>query len=190
MFWLLGFIATIPLANWTLAHFGVLDIAGLAVPSGVFWVGIALTLRDLAHSDLGARWVFVGIVVGSLLSLVIAPAFALASAAAFLFSETADLLVYSPLRARGRWLLGVAASNTVGAFVDSVIFLWLAFGSLAFLPGQMLGKLAMTALALPVLWLIRDRDLGDVPEETLRSAIERDLFGPTEWTEADFEDPA
>lgn len=72
---------------------------------------------------------------------------ALASGAAFLVSELADLAVYTPLRARS-WAAAVALSNTVGAVVDSALFLWLAFGSLDFLAGQVLGKLWMTALAV------------------------------------------
>ena len=39
--------------------------------------------------------------------------------------------------------------------MDSVLFLSLAFGSLVFLPGQIVGKLWMTALAVAVLWLWR-----------------------------------
>jgi hypothetical protein len=40
--------------------------------------------------------------------------------------------------------------------VDSVAFLWIAFGDLSFLPGQVLGKLWMILLALPlVAWLRR-----------------------------------
>ena len=61
---------------------------------------------------------------------------ALASAAAFLFSEFADLAVYTPLE-RSRWLTAVAVSNVVGLIADSALFLWLAFGSLDFLAGQL-----------------------------------------------------
>jgi queuosine precursor transporter len=45
----------------------------------------------------------------------------------------------------------VTLSNTVGLLVDSVLFLWLAFGSLAFLPGQLVGKAWMTGLAILLL---------------------------------------
>jgi hypothetical protein len=38
-----------------------------------------------------------------------------------------------------------------------VLFLWLAFGSLALLPGQVLGKLLMTALAVVALAVARKR---------------------------------
>ena len=42
--------------------------------------------------------------------------------------------------------------------VDSAVFLHLAFGSLAFLPGQILGKLWMVLLTIPVVQWIRRRD--------------------------------
>jgi uncharacterized PurR-regulated membrane protein YhhQ (DUF165 family) len=152
--WLIGFLLTIPAANWTLQRFGVLDVGGLAVPAGVLWIGLAFTLRDLAHDRLGPWWVLGAIAAGAALSYAIAPAFALASGAAFLLSELTDFAVYAPLRRRS-FLGAVLASNSVGLVWDSALFLWLAFGSLAFLPGQLVGKGLMTALALGVLWLYR-----------------------------------
>lgn len=44
---------------------------------------------------------------------------AVASGAAFLFSELADFAVFQPLRER-RWLAAVVASNLVGLVIDSV----------------------------------------------------------------------
>jgi uncharacterized PurR-regulated membrane protein YhhQ (DUF165 family) len=69
----------------------------------------------------------------------------------------ADLGVYTPLQKRGL-VLAVAASSAVGLVVDSVVFLFLAFGSLGYLPGQVIGKAWMVLLALPVVALIRRRD--------------------------------
>jgi len=39
--------------------------------------------------------------------------------------------------------------------VDSALFLWLAFGSLAFLSGQIVGKLWMTALTVVIILVWR-----------------------------------
>ena len=50
------------------------------------------------------------------------------------------------------------ASGAVGLTVDSVLFLTLAFGSLDYLEGQMLGKAWGIAAALPLVLLIRYRD--------------------------------
>ena len=80
-----------------------------------------------------------------------------ASGTAYLFSETADLVVYTPLQRR--WLLlAVFASSVIGLVVDSVLFLYLAFGSIEFLPGQVIGKAWMVLFALPFVALLRRRD--------------------------------
>lgn len=157
MIWAILYLATIVGANWAIQTFGLVPVGfGLMAPAGVYFAGLALTLRDLTHDALGRRWVLAAIVAGAALSAVISPAFALASGVAFLLSELADFAVYAPLRER-RWLLAVAASNAVGLVVDSALFLWLAFGSLDFLPGQVIGKLTMTAVAVLVLALVRRR---------------------------------
>lgn len=151
-----GFLATIIAANWAITRFGAVPVGfGLLAPAGVLFAGLAFTLRDLLH-DVGGRWWVLGaIVAGAGLSFAVAPpSIALASAVAFGVSELADWAVYSRLRGR-RWLLAVAVSNAVGLVVDSGLFLWLAFGSLAFLPGQILAKGYMTLLALGVLWFAR-----------------------------------
>jgi queuosine precursor transporter len=60
----------------------------------------------------------------------------------------------------------VVASGICGLVVDSVAFLWLAFGSLEFLAGQIIGKAWMVVLSIPLLrWLKRrDERLGLVAE--------------------------
>lgn len=152
MIWIAAYIATIFAANWAIQTFGIVPVGfGLMAPAGVYFVGLAFTFRDLAHDAVGRRWVVAAIVIGAGLSAFVSPQFALASGVAFLFSELADFAVYTPLRERG-WLRAVAASNAVGLVVDSVLFLALAFGSLEFLPGQIVGKAWMTALAVLVLW--------------------------------------
>jgi hypothetical protein len=52
----------------------------------------------------------------------------------------------------------VALRAPAGLVVDSVVFLWLAFGDLAFLPGQVIGKAWMVLLALPAIAWLRERD--------------------------------
>ena len=152
MGWLAAYIGTIFAANWALVTFGLVPVGfGLLAPAGVLFAGLAFTFRDLLHDALGRWWVLAAIVVGAALSALVSPQFALASGAAFLLSELADFAVYTPLRRR-HWLGAVAASNVVGLVVDSALFLWLAFGSLQFLPGQVVGKSYMTVLAVLVLW--------------------------------------
>jgi uncharacterized PurR-regulated membrane protein YhhQ (DUF165 family) len=67
------------------------------------------------------------------------------------------MLVYTPLQRRGL-VLAVFASSIIGLILDSIVFLSLAFGSLDFLPGQIIGKAWMVLLALPVVAWLRRRD--------------------------------
>ena len=148
----LAYLGTIVAANWAITEFGVIPVGfGLLAPAGVLFAGLAFTLRDLLH-ETGGRWaVLAAIAAGAGLSFAVAsPALAAASTAAFGLSEAFDWAVYEPLRRR-RWLIAVAASNVVGLVVDSVLFLWLAFGSLAFLPGQIVGKAWVTLAAIALL---------------------------------------
>jgi queuosine precursor transporter len=166
------FALTIPLANWLIQHAGttcvphgpclVPVLPGLSAPSGVLMVGVALVLRDLVQRRLGVLVSVVAVLIGALLSAFLAPpALVIASAAAFLVSEMADLAVYTPL-ARRRMVTAVIASGLAGLAVDSLLFLWLAFGSLDFLAGQVVGKAWMVLLSIPfVVWLRRrDERLG------------------------------
>jgi len=144
-----AFAATIPAANWLIGNVGtcipdgpcIIPVGfGLMAPSGVLMIGAALVLRDLAHEWAGWKWALVAVMIGAALSLLTSPpALAIASAAAFLFAELADLAVYSRLRNRGK-AIAVAASGIIGATLDSMLFVWLAFGSLQFSAGTTLAK--------------------------------------------------
>jgi uncharacterized PurR-regulated membrane protein YhhQ (DUF165 family) len=166
---------TIPAANYLVQHVGtacvprgpclVPVLPGLAAPSGVLVIGAALVLRDLVQRRLGVFVSALAILVGAALSAQLAPpALVIASALAFLLSEFADLAVYTPLARRGL-VLAAIASGLVGLVVDSIVFLWLAFGSLDFLMGQIVGKAWMVLLSIPfVAWLRRrDARLGLMP---------------------------
>lgn len=136
-------------ANWAIDTFGLITVwPGLLAPAGVLFAGATLGVRDLLHDFGGRRWVVAAIAAGAALSFLTAPSFALASAVAFSLSEFVDFAIYTPLRERSR-LTGLLLSNTVGAILDSVVFLWLAFGSLAFLEGQVVGKVLVTVAFVP-----------------------------------------
>jgi len=166
--YLAAFIACIPVANWMIGHVGTICIPngpclvpvapGLMAPSGVLMIGLALVLRDLVQRRLGRLWSLGAIAVGAVLSGAIAPrSLVIASTIAFLFSEIADFLVYTPLQRR-RFVIAVVASSLVGLVVDSIIFLWLAFSSLEFLWGQIIGKAWMVLASLPFIYWLRVRD--------------------------------
>lgn len=161
------FVGTVYAANYAVTHWGFTSVGfGLMAPAGVWFAGLAFTLRDVVHRTLG-RWVVIAcILLGAVLSLLIEASasipggkvsIAVASAIAFTASEMADLSVYEPIRKRG-WLPAVLASNIVGLVVDSVLFIWLAFGWQAELvKGQIVGKAWMTLAAILVLAVLQRR---------------------------------
>lgn len=140
-----AYVGSIFLANYLTQHYQQIPAwFGLLVPAGTYSAGLALGLRDALQDQTGVRWVLAAIGVGTVASWWVSPALAVASASAFLVSELVDLGVYTPLRNRGRQLTAIALSNTIGAAVDTVIFLSLAgFGlTWASIGGQMLVKAA------------------------------------------------
>jgi uncharacterized PurR-regulated membrane protein YhhQ (DUF165 family) len=163
LLYLILFIATIFGANWAIETYGLVPVGpDLIAPAGVYFAGLAFTFRDLAQDRVGRLWIVAAIVVGALISGLVSTKFAMASGVAFLVSELLDFAVYTPLRRRN-WIGAVVASNIVGLVADSIVFLTLAFGSLQYLPGQVVGKMWMTLLAAGVLWLLRRR-LAPNPE--------------------------
>jgi uncharacterized PurR-regulated membrane protein YhhQ (DUF165 family) len=168
---LTAYIASIFAANWFIGNVGmcspdgpcVIPVGfGLYAPSGVLWVGASLFLRDLVQNSLGWKWAIVGIAIGTGLSFLIASPFvAAASGIAFLLSELADFAVYTPLKAKRLPTTAVFASGVVGSVVDSAVFLLIAFGSLDFIAGQVVGKVEMTILAALLVAVRRRRDLSE-----------------------------
>lgn len=168
LIFLAGFAACVPAANFLIQYVGtecaaggpcLIPVApGVMAPSGVVMVGLALTLRDLVQRRLGIGLSAIAVLVGAALSAVFAPpALVIASAAAFLLSEFADLGVYTPLQRRGL-VLAATASSLVGIVIDSIVFLWIAFADLSFLTGQIIGKSWMVLACIPALAWLRARD--------------------------------
>jgi uncharacterized PurR-regulated membrane protein YhhQ (DUF165 family) len=136
-----------------------LPIVHLDAPGGVYSIGIALALVQVAHHSAATRregalnaqlMIAAGFVGSALLAAYIAivvhshPAFpgqtfdkavgstwriVGASLAAFIVSETVDNLVGAPLRGRVHDAVRVVVSSAASAPLDSVVFLTLAFGS-------------------------------------------------------------
>ena len=148
---LIAYIGAIILANWAVNKYGIVSVGfGLMAPAAVYFVGVAFTARDAVQRTLGRLVVLAAILVGAGVSYYVSSGrLALASGIAFLISEAADFAIYTPLERRG-WLKAVIASNVVGVLIDSYVFLSIAFGSLAFYWGQVVGKLWMTLAAVAV----------------------------------------
>lgn len=161
------FILTIPAMNWVVMNVGtvctpdgpcLIPVApSVMAPSGVLMAGVALVLRDGLQSKLGVRWSLYAILLGAGLSACFSePSLVIASVLAFFFSELADLIVYTPMRKKWpAW--AIMASGLVGSIVDSAIFLSLAFGSVEFLWGQVLGKFWMSLLVALLIGILHTR---------------------------------
>ncbi|RWN51363.1 MAG: VUT family protein [Mesorhizobium sp.] len=186
---LAAFAATIPAANWLIGNVGTECIPngpcllpvgfGLMAPSGVFMVGLALVLRDTIQKNLGRRWSLAAIGVGTALSFIVNPYLAFASAAAFLASELVDFFVYNKaLGDGGNWYRtsedstfyhetghAILLSGLAGLAVDSVLFLYLAFGSLDHIGGQLVGKLWMVLAATAIITFMETRRWNAAVEE-------------------------
>jgi uncharacterized PurR-regulated membrane protein YhhQ (DUF165 family) len=153
-------IAAVVTANRLTSEFGLVPAGfGLLVTAGTYTAGVALVARDFLHEAGGMAWVVGVLTVGTLLSVWLAdPRIAGASGVAFAVSEAADTAVYAPLR-RNRWRAAVMGSSAVGALVDTVLFLALAFGAAALtwqaVGGQLLVKVVFVAVPVALLggWL-------------------------------------
>jgi queuosine precursor transporter len=163
-----AYVGTVLAANWAVQHYGIVPVGfSQSAPAGVYFVALALVLRDLVQWLMGRCAgqgptkeqvaVMVGLIaVAAGLSYVVAsPKLATASALAFGFSELLDFALFTWIAPR--WARAVFVGGIAGAVADSVIFLSVAFGSLEFLPGQILGKTYGIALATVVIAARRRR---------------------------------
>lgn len=172
--WFLGFLLTIPMANYLIQNWGTTCIPNgpclipvgfnLMAPSGVLMIGLALVLRDQVHEHLGKNYALLAIFGGCALSLFVAPpALAVASTVAFGFSELSNHYVYSWIREKSR-SIAVLVSGTVGAFLDSLLFVYIAFGAVDFALGTTLGKIyASVAVSLFFYWRMK---VATLPRDT------------------------
>lgn len=151
------YLAAIVAANLTIAALG---------PSAVLWVGflligLTLVVRDRLHDLWGQENGFplrMGALIlgGAAATAVLQPSaglIALASVTAFVVSELLDALVFHAAR-RQPWLARSNASNVVSAFVDSALFIGIAFGGPLYLIAaqwgvKVLGGLVWSLVMLP-----------------------------------------
>lgn len=150
--WPVLYIAAIFAANWALVTFGFVAVApGLMAPAGVWFAGLCFVLRNQTQESWGRGVSVAAIPLGAGISAFLSPQFALASGAAFILAELGDYLVYTPLRRQGR-IRAMLVSCVVGDVIDSALFLFLAFGSLAFIVGQIVGKWETVIPVVVYLW--------------------------------------
>ncbi len=169
-------------------------IAGIVVPAAVFIYALTFTLIDLVNERFGkqgARYVVYTAFLANLLLAVYAqfaiwlpaapfyegqeafksvlgstPRIVVASLTAYLVASLIDTEIFAWWREHVggyRWLR-VLASNAVSTFVDSAVFITLAFAGVfpvfPLIRGQYLIKMFVTVVSIPLIYLIRARRMG------------------------------
>lgn len=142
------YIVSIVASAWLIEQFGILPVGfGMSAPAGAYVIGLTLVFRDLTQDQLGPRNTFILMVAGTALSALVSPAVALASALAFLAAQTVDMLIYTPIRARGFLVTAILVSSAFSILVDSVVFVTVALGfSWEYTIGQSFAKAVSTIL--------------------------------------------
>lgn len=163
-FVLAAYISTVPLANWMIGNIGLCvkpDICLVPVapeimaPSGVLAIGLAFVLRNFMQDLWGIKITLIAMAAGAALSgFVSPPALVVASMSAFILAEIADMAVYTPLKQKGM-TIALLASCFAGAVIDSAVFLWVAFGSLDYIVGEVIGKSYAAVFAAIIMKVIR-----------------------------------
>lgn len=158
---LIGYLVTIPIANWFINHIGNQDFPGgphtipvgfgFAAPSGVLLIGVALFARDYIQQQFGRKTTLIAIAIGVIISYLIDPMVATASAVAFALGELGDFAVFTKVKERSL-VAAVVASGVIGGIIDSVVFLQIAFGSTMYWEGQVIGKTWMALLGGFLIW--------------------------------------
>ena len=156
----LFYLGSIVIANLLVMNFGIIEVAGLTFPAGAAAVGFTFTARDLVQRRYGKWGCWLWMLAAAALSALFSPTLALASLGAFVVAEGLDWAVFTatPLSFRNRAIL----SNIVGTPLDSVIFVYLAFGPVwDAMWGQTIVKLASSLL---IVLLVKN-----VPETDFKS---------------------
>jgi uncharacterized PurR-regulated membrane protein YhhQ (DUF165 family) len=145
MFEAIFYLGSIVIANLLVMQFGIVHAAGLSFPAGAVAIGLTFTARDLVQRRFGKWGCWLWMFVAAAISALFSPTLALASLAAFVVAEGLDWAVFTttPLSFRGRAIV----SNIVGTPLDSVVFVFLAFGPIwDAMWGQTIIKLASSLL--------------------------------------------
>jgi len=165
------------------------QLVGVVVPAAIFIYTLTFTLIDLINESFGkagARKVILAAFIANLLLAAYAqfavllppapfysgqeafagvlgstPRIVFASLTAYLVSALIDAEMFAlwKLHVKGPKWARVLASNTLSTWVDSVVFITLAFyGVMPVWPlikGQYVVKMAITAVSLPLIYLVK-----------------------------------
>lgn len=163
-FFAIGYILSIVFGNLLVVYLGIINMFGLVFPAGAIAIGLTFSLRDFVQRSFGHKvWYFMIVSTGltALMSFVMTnmpiPPWqvALASASAFIISESVDWFVYTITNKD--IIFRIVVSNLFSTPVDSIVFVGIAFGSFNFFDppvyGQAIVKYASGLLVIPlIIW--------------------------------------
>ncbi|WP_456684416.1 VUT family protein [Bradyrhizobium sp. P5_C11_2] len=155
--WTPFYVLFILFINWTVYGIGDWDVLGAKIPPALFAAGVVFVLRDFSQQEIGQR-VLVATLLAAAGSYFVAGGWiALASAIAFVISETVDQIVFTILRKplKDRILISSACSVPIDSFVFLQLIERFTLG--AFLIACIIKMVASLAIWL---WL-RHRDAPD-----------------------------
>jgi uncharacterized PurR-regulated membrane protein YhhQ (DUF165 family) len=142
------YLGGILLANLLVHCFGLIAIGWLVFPAGAVMVGLTFSFRDMVQRQYGKWQCWIWMVVASVITYLFNQQLAVASISAFLVSEGIDWLIYTAMP--GSFKKRLVASNIVGVPLDSIVFVFLAFGlNWQAIIGQTIVKFASSLLVLP-----------------------------------------
>jgi uncharacterized integral membrane protein (TIGR00697 family) len=192
------YIACELIANMTASK--PIQLGQIIVPAAIFIYTLTFTLIDLINESFGkegARMVILAAFIANLLlaayiqlAVLLPPAsfyseqeafagilgstprIVFASLTAYLISSFIDTEIFAFWRTRVQRLkwTRVLVSNAVSTWVDSVVFITLAFYGImpvwVLIKGQYIVKMAITLVSLPLIYLVRSRREASIMERT------------------------
>ena len=143
------YLGSILLANWLVVKFGLITVFGITFPAGAVAIGLTFSARDFVQMRFGDYGCWIWMVVASGITAMLSPGVAFASISVLVVAEGVDWVVFT--FCRGSFTRRVLLSNLFGLPLDSVVFVWIAFG---FNPAAMIGQtivklISSTAVVLP-----------------------------------------
>ncbi len=165
------YIIIILLANIVTGTFEPINFRLFIVPCGTFFIGASFILRDLVQNKYGRIKTYYFIVIALILSALFSVisgdilVITIASALAFMISETTDTEIYSRLKLP--MYMRVVYSGIVGGTFDSVVFVIIGLSPLTtnIIPwefiiyaivGQIIVKTIMQLIGTGVIYIYKD----------------------------------
>ncbi|MBZ0264853.1 VUT family protein [bacterium] len=131
---------------------------GMAVPAGVFLIAPIFTLRDRIQLDRGAKYVYILIFIGAIVSWLMGVLtdshllgrVAFAGVVAFVASESLDTMIFSYYK--HSFVKRILVSNLFSTALDTILFIWIAFGwQTNLMTGQWILKMLLAAAVIPLI---------------------------------------